>query len=184
MSYSIFFATFDVTRRVGLHVKATTTRSELEKWGEADDLPDNPDVTHRVLAATAPSETPTRARLAQAGTIVLGGIMAASAAEIAGRPFRTFQRVSTLAASERQRLKEMGEKIPDRYQHPIKTLYQKGGFGAFMHRDGIPKPLTSPLVRSWKATVKHAVSKTAWRVAAVGPWGFGFLVFAWIGGEV
>jgi cyanate permease len=29
-----------------------------------------------------------------------------------------------------------------------------------------------------------ALKRVGWRMAAVGPWGFGFLVWAYVGGEV
>lgn len=164
MSYSIFFATFDLTRRVGLRVKAIcTTKADPKKSTAA-------------AMAAKPSETPTKARLAQAGTIVAGGIVAASLAEAAGRPFRQCSRICQLAAAERAKL-PAGATVPERYAHPIKSAYRRRGLRFFFHSTlHHEEHKGSRLVRM--------LTRAGWRVASVTPWGVGFLVFAWIGGEV
>jgi hypothetical protein len=186
-SYSIFFATFDITRRVGLRVKSVMSRraggpvdgSAADAEDEAAEL--------RAAAAAPPSQTPTSARLAQAVTIVTGGVVAAHFAEISGRPFRACQRYASTAKAERLRLQEAGKAVPARYLHPIKYVWQHHGMRAFMHRD------EAPLAAKHKAEAKaqgplrvmaRVAGRVVWRVASVGPWGIGFLVFAWIGGEV
>lgn len=165
VSYSIFFATFDITRRTGLRVK----RAVSAQLG-AD-----------VQVGDAPQRTLKRARIAQAGTIVGGGIIAASLAEAAGRPFRAFQRLSQQAARERDRLKAEGQVVPERYKSPIRTAWRAHGLRAFYHRDAIEIHARPTGVVNVFA---GAAQRAAWRVAAVGPWGLGFLVFAWLGGEV
>jgi hypothetical protein len=164
VSYSLFFAVFDITRRVGLRVKAVVTR-------EVD-----PTIPPAAAMAAAPKDTPTRARVAQAATIVAGGIAAASVAEFAGRPFRHCQRVCALAAAEQARLPP-GTTLPPRYAHPIKYAYKRAGMGFFFRS-------SAHVEHDGRSKVVRALSRVGWRVAAVAPWGLGFLVFAWIGGEV
>lgn len=167
----MFFATFDITRRVGLRVKATCM---LHSSG------DHPTSSIAAAAATPPPETPLKARLAQAGTIVAGGIVAATAAEAAGRPFRQCSRLVALAARERGRLTSAGKEseTPWRYRHPIRYAYQKRGAGFFFHSSLHPSPDETG------NRALRALQRFGWRVASVTPWGLGFLVFAYIGGEV
>lgn len=121
LSYSCFFAAFDVSRRVGLRV-----RSAIEP------------------------ETP--ARVAQAATIVTGGVTASLAAEFVGRPFREAQRLAQQRITVRQAIRQNG----------YRPFFIKGGI----------------------STTGTILQRTAWRLAAVGPWGFGFLVWAWVGDEI
>ncbi|KAL1407155.1 hypothetical protein Q8F55_006569 [Vanrija albida] len=181
VSYSIFFATFDLTRRVALRVKAIVTAS-VEKEKGIIEVAKCAKAAPGELPARAPSETPTKARLAQAFTIVAGGVAAASAAELAGRPFRAGQRYSGLAAAERQRLSKAGKPIPWRYEHPIRYAWQKHGMRAYFHREGVHE--TPKTAATHGNRFVRALTRVGWRLASVGPWGFGFLVFAWIGGEV
>lgn len=81
-------------------------------------------------------------RMAQAATLVAGGISASLAAELVGRPLRRAQYLS-----------EHGQAI--HYRH----LFTKPVTGTFLQR-------------------------TAWRMAAVGPWGLGFLAWAWASDEL
>ncbi|TXT05050.1 hypothetical protein VHUM_03870 [Vanrija humicola] len=180
VSYSIFFATFDLTRRVALRVKAVVTAAVEKEQGiiETAKSTAGPDT----LPPRPPSQTPTTARLAQAVTIVAGGVAAASAAEFAGRPFRAAQRYSGLAASERTRLSKAGKPIPWRYEHPIRYAWQKHGMRAYCHREGVHE--TPKTAAAHGNRFVRALTRVGWRLASVGPWGFGFLVFAWIGGEV
>lgn len=165
VSYSIFFATFDITRRVGLRVKAICTRKH------------DPSISTAAAMAAKPSDTPTHARLAQAGTIVAGGIIAAAAAEAAGRPFRQCSRICALAAAERGKLPPGAGAVPERYRHPIRWAYRRRGLRFFFHS-------TLHHEEHKGSRVVRLLSRAGWKVASVTPWGVGFLVFAWIGGEV
>lgn len=186
-SYSIFFATFDVTRRVGVRVKSVMSqRAGGPVDGSAADAEDEA-AALRAAALAPPSQTPTSARLAQALTIVTGGVVAAHFAEISGRPFRACQRYASTANAERLRLQDAGKAVPDRYLHPVKYVWQHHGLRGFMHRDEAPlaaKHQAEAKSRGPLRMVARVAGRVAWRVASVGPWGIGFLVFAWIGGEV
>ena len=115
-----------------------------------------------------PKATPTRARVAQATTIVAGGVAASILAEVAGRPFRTCQRLMT----ERSNVPGSLAK-----GNPVLELYRSQGVRPFLRKDGAS---TIPKERG----IGRMVKRLGWRLAAVGPWGFGFLVWAWVGGEV
>lgn len=116
-----------------------------------------------------PISTPTRARVAQATTIVAGGVTASILAEIAGRPFRTCQRLMT----ERSNVPS----FPAR-GNPVFEMYKAQGLRPFFRKDGAGE------VAVRERGVGRMVKRFGWRLAAVGPWGFGFLVWAWVGGEV
>jgi hypothetical protein len=119
--------------------------------------------------ADSPISTPTRARVAQATTIVAGGVTASILAEIAGRPFRTCQKLMT----ERSNVPS----FPSR-GNPVFELYKAQGLRPFFRKDGAGQ------VAVRERGVGRMVKRFGWRLAAVGPWGFGFLVWAWVGGEV
>ena len=73
ISYSVFFAAFDMTRRAGLRVKALFGGAIQTEWSGF--LSINPSHPARGTSEDAsPASTPTIARIAQAGTIVAGGI--------------------------------------------------------------------------------------------------------------
>ncbi|BEI90390.1 uncharacterized protein CcaverHIS019_0304600 [Cutaneotrichosporon cavernicola] len=187
MSYSVFFATFDVTRRVGVRVKAVMSR---RAGGPVDGSAANAEDEAAELRAAArapPSQTPTSARLAQALTIVTGGVVAAHLAEISGRPFRACQRYASTATAESLRFHEAGKAVPYRCKHPLKYVWRHHGLRGFFHRDDAPLAAKHKAEAKAKGPLQVAArlaGRVVWRVASVGPWGIGFLVFAWIGGEV
>lgn len=240
-SYSIFFATFDLTRRLGLRVKAVTTAHVLENlvkgdklsaedteklrkvvketeeveaevvkekskkavlpaaqpgvqggvsppnehkhyqtpYGPVPKVPKTLSPLEQVAAARPPSETPTAARVAQAVTIVLGGVAAASAAELSGRPFRKARRLAMRAQVERSNLPP-GTPADFKLKHPVLSFYRENGLRGFFKTDKPPQPPAKGL----SGIALRICSRIGWRIAAMGPWGAGFLIFAWIGGEV
>jgi hypothetical protein len=56
-------------------------------------------------------------------------------------------------------------------------MYRTQGLRPFLRKDG-----GNAIVK--QRGVGQMVKRLGWRLAAVGPWGFGFLVWAWVGGEV
>ena len=177
LSYSVFFAAFDLTRRAGLRVKAFFGGPKLYEY-------------HNILSWTHPQSeeeyrkvqdardaTPTRARLAQAATIVAGGVFASLAAEVAGRPFRACRKI--MQASKAAASASPTTRLP-KGPHPILMVYRQQGLRPFLNPDNPilkgPKQIQRPL--------RQAMARFGWRLAAVGPWGAGFLVWAWVGGEV
>jgi hypothetical protein len=116
------------------------------------------------------TNTPTRARVAQATTIVAGGVTASILAEIAGRPFRTCQRLMT----ERPGTPAFLTK-----GNPVFELYKAQGLRPFFRKDGAVNQVVDR-----ERGFGRLAKRLGWRLAAVGPWGFGFLVWAWVGGEV
>lgn len=175
LSYGVFFASFDVTRRCGLRVKAFFGGQPDSHWDNFVSLteqsasspsssPSDPD--------PRPAGTPTRARVAQATTIVAGGVTASILAEIAGRPFRTCQRLMT------ERAGVTNSAVSAR--NPIIEVYKTHGIRPFFRKDGAVSPAASPSERG----IGRMAKRFGWRLAAVGPWGAGFLVWAWVGGEI
>jgi hypothetical protein len=121
VSYSCFFAAFDMSRRTALRIRAMFEHND------------------------------TRGRVAQASTIVAGGVSASLVAEVAGRPFR-----------EAQRLARQKESVREAFRRDWR-----------------------PFLRNAQPRLVGTISRRiAWRLAAVGPWGFGFLVWSWVGGEL
>lgn len=165
MSYSCFFAAFDMTRRMGLRVKAFFGGGVPGDWDNF--------ITLGFLATSAePSSTPTVARVAQATTIVTGGVIASLAAEMAGRPFKACQRMM-------QQAKHSGSST--RSFEPIVQAYKNRGLRPFLHPNDA---LTYSTSASLDSRLRRSLKRVGWRLAAVGPWGMGFLVWAWVGGEV
>lgn len=166
LSYSVFFAAFDITRRAGLRVKALFGGPVSTEYKDflAFALSDK-EVHHE--------DTPTLARVAQATTIVTGGVTASLAAEMAGRPFRTCQRIMQTAKSN-----------PTSYprgSNPILEAYRTRGWRQFVYSEESMQVKLDLLAQS---KLQRGLKRMGWRLAAVGPWGFGFLVWAWVGGEV
>ena len=104
------------------------------------------------VRSTLEPEGHTTARVAQAVTIVTGGVTASLAAEVVGRPFREAQRLA------QQRV-------------TVREAVRLNGYRPFFAKRGV-------------STTGSILQRTAWRLAAVGPWGFGFLVWAWVGDEI
>lgn len=200
MSYGVFFATFDITRRLGLRVKALFGGQIQPGWDNFISFDSSDSTSPESTSATssslptyyrpdnllAPSSTPTRARVAQAVTIVTGGVTASILAELAGRPFRTCQRVMTAHAPPSATLQPMAK-----WQHPIYELYRTEGLSPFFRREGV-QPISANALdaipsdrnRAAGTRLKRVAMRVGWRVAAVGPWGLGFLCWSWAGGEL
>lgn len=186
-SYGIFFATFDITRRVGLRVKSVMSRRAGGPVDGSAQGAESKAAELRAAAIAPPSQTPTSARLAQAVTIVTGGVVAAHFAEISGRPFRACQRYAGTATAERARQEAAGKPVSERYRRPIRYVWQQHGLRAFLHRDEPPLAAKHQAEAQAKGVIGVAArvaGRVVWRIASVGPWGLGFLMFAWIGGEV
>jgi len=156
-----------MTRRAGLRVKAlfggpvSTHYKDFLAFAFSDGQ------------ITEHQDTPTIARVAQATTIVAGGITASLAAEMVGRPFRTCQRIM-------QNAKSNPTSSPPGYR-PIVEAYRKRGWRQFVYSE---QSLQSQLDLATQSRLHRSLKRMGWRMAAVGPWGFGFLVWAWVGGEV
>lgn len=63
--------------------------------------------------------------------------------------------------------------------HPVMEVYRNKGFRPFVFPD-TPVQLEAVV----QNRLGRVLKRVGWRLAAVGPWGFGFLVWAWVGGEV
>ncbi|WVQ93935.1 hypothetical protein IAU59_001013 [Kwoniella sp. CBS 9459] len=213
LSYSCFFAAFDVTRRVGLRVKALFGGSIQANWDNIlvldfpDDEPTYSASNDRsrdgstVGSAAGPESVPTKARVAQAATIVTGGVLASLLAEAAGRPFRACQRIMYVHSRAQEqalaRLKQGtkpilvgGPEVPNlgKDWNPILKTFREKGWRPFLQPDKPPVNMgsTQPIEGMVKREPRlmRGLKRVGWRLAAVGPWGFGFLVWAWVGGEV
>ncbi|ORX34983.1 hypothetical protein BD324DRAFT_110123 [Kockovaella imperatae] len=162
ISYSVFFAAFDVTRRVALRVRGFMTGTYEQSWSNfilfspRQPTPNDEDSS---------GHAPTSARVAQAVTIVTGGVMASVAAEVVSRPIRASQKILSGP-----------EALSSRY--PLLHTYKTQGIKPFIRSE------TSLARIASESPLRRAVKRLGWRMAAVGPWGFGFLVWAWVGGEV
>jgi hypothetical protein len=169
ISYSVFFAAFDMTRRIGLRVKALFGGPIQTEWSGFLSIN-----THRSATpvnTTKPESTPTIARIAQATTIVTGGIAASLAAEVAGRPIRACQRI--LDSNPRT----AGQ------ANPVFQALRTRGLRPFLTNPS-NEPMYAASDVASRSTALRIMKKLGWKMAAVGPWGFGFLVWAWVGGEV
>ncbi|WWC57960.1 uncharacterized protein I303_100495 [Kwoniella dejecticola CBS 10117] len=200
LSYSCFFTAFDITRRVGLRVKALFGGSLQPGWHNVLvlDFPSSSssEDSFSKTETDQPVPVPTKARVAQAATIVTGGVMASILAEFVGRPFRACQRImylDTKAQAEAaarykggfEPILVGGKGVGGKWEPIIKTFRERG-FKPFLQPDKPPvlstKPI-EPLVHRQNRLVRMS-KRVGWRLAAVGPWGFGFLVWAWVGGEI
>ncbi|OCF33149.1 hypothetical protein I317_02387 [Kwoniella heveanensis CBS 569] len=218
LSYSCFFAAFDVTRRVGLRVKALFGGSIQADWDNIFvlDFPDDESACSSPGGAggkpssgivqssdfgTGQASVPTIARVAQAATIVTGGVLASLLAEAAGRPFRACQRIMYIHSRAQEqalaRLKQGtkpilvgGAEVPNlgKDWNPILRTFREKGWRPFLQPDKPPVNMgsTQPIEGMVKREPRlmRGLKRVGWRLAAVGPWGFGFLVWAWVGGEV
>nr|XP_019014366.1 uncharacterized protein I206_00448 [Kwoniella pini CBS 10737]OCF53147.1 hypothetical protein I206_00448 [Kwoniella pini CBS 10737] len=196
LSYSCFFAAFDITRRVGLRVKALFGGSVQPGWHNILilDFPSEHDPSSANQGSDQP--VPTIARVAQAATIVTGGVLASILAELVGRPFRACQRIMFLESKAQTealaRYKGgiepilIGGKGSGGKWEPIVRTFRERGFRPFLQPDKPPvlstKPI-EPMVQRQSRLIRMS-KRVGWRLAAVGPWGFGFLVWAWVGGEI
>ncbi|WWD05971.1 hypothetical protein V865_004056 [Kwoniella europaea PYCC6329] len=197
LSYSCFFAAFDVTRRVGLRVKALFGGSIQPSWDNFLVL-DFPSYEQQSSSSQTITQqpVPTIARVAQATTIVTGGVLASILAELVGRPFRACQRIMSvdsqmqLEAAKRYKagvepILIGGKGFGGKWEPIIKTYRQKG-LRPFLQPDKPPALSTQPIepMVQRQSKMTRMAKRVGWRLAAVGPWGFGFLVWAWVGGEV
>lgn len=176
VSYGVFFASFDVTRRCGLRVKALFGGQSDPTWSNIMSITSSPNqLSTYSSTSSSPSATPTRARVAQATTIVAGGVTASILAEIVGRPFRTCQRLMTMTEHH-----SPGPRPSAAGRNPILEMYRAQGLRPFFRKNGLDPAASKSVERGLGRMMK----RFGWRLAAVGPWGAGFLVWAWVGGEV
>lgn len=197
VSYGLFFGCFDVSRRVGLRVKRRMAGAEngeivmaLERKGRESDI--------------EPEQAPTSARLAQAGCLIAGGVGASLLAEFASRPFRHLE--DLIKVQER---KAPGLSFKPQLNStsgivkPFST--NEGNFSIFrkavrkdrlasffvdpakmyaVQAGGKPVKSNSDIRRTMSGRLQARASALGWKLVGVGPWGLGFLVFAYLGGEV
>lgn len=162
----MFFAAFDITRRAGLRVKAMFGGPVSTHYKDFLAFAFSEKEAHH-------EDTPTAARVAQATTIVVGGVTASLAAEMAGRPFKVCQKIM-------QSVKSNPTTYPPGY-NPILEAYRTRGWRHFIRTD---TAVQSKIDSIGQSRLRRGFNRMGWRLAAVGPWGFGFLVWAWVGGEV
>lgn len=188
LGYGLFFASFDVSRRAGLAVKAWLTPIEKRT------------LSPKVAADTMNSEpsAPTSARIAQALCLVTGGISASFLAEFVGRPIRRIE--DLYKAKERQATGLHFASRPTRGavkpfsagsdRIVLNTLREHGVSWFFRS----PAEYQGPVARQEanktgqtvvkRTTIGARLQRFGWRLIGVGPWGFGFVVFAYLGGEI
>ncbi|KIR31823.1 hypothetical protein I352_05819 [Cryptococcus deuterogattii MMRL2647] len=212
LSYSCFFAAFDVTRRVALRVKALFGGNIEHEWKNIfiiqfpDDHPQNtsPSISNspaKYRLDPDQPQAPTIARVAQATTIVTGGIIASYLAQMAGTPFRACQRIMMLDERERMRAEKAQGRAPaggpgsvssshinrilkrGKY-HPILEVLRTKGIRPFIHPEGQLQAAPMKEAFQKEGRLVRTIKSAGWKMAAMGPWGFGFLVWAWVGGEV
>ncbi|KAJ9113656.1 hypothetical protein QFC22_005965 [Naganishia vaughanmartiniae] len=188
VGYGLFFASFDVSRRAGLAVKAWLTpvgRRTLAPKEAADAMHPEP------LA-------PTSARIAQALCLVTGGISASFLAEFIGRPIRRIE--DLYKARERQASGLHFASCPTRgVVKPFNSASDRIVSNA-LREHGLRYFFRSPATYHGPVALQEArktgqkvvpdrrmvarLQRFGWRLIGVGPWGFGFLIFAYLGGEV
>lgn len=192
IAYGVFFGAFDISRRVGLGAKGWLTARDASLNGAIY----HPDGNQRA---------PTKARIAQAGCLITGGITASLLAEYVSRPFRKME--SVIKKRERQSsglefkgrspgvggvMKAYGGTVGSssslassyrafqelRQTQGLRSLFQNEAASTINKRS--PEYLALPR----RTKVAMAAGRLGWKLVGVGPWGFGFLVFAYLGGEV
>ena len=187
-----------MTRRVGLRVKGFFGGSVQRDWEnfiiyspQPINAARGPESDFSISTASSPdtttkAPTPTIARVAQATTIVSGGIAASLLAEFIGRPFRACQKIMHNAHEITPEQAALKSSLAQFKQRPLVYTYRTRGMRAFVHPDDPPPSSTKPVERQLltEPRLRRAIKRVGWRLAAVGPWGFGFLVWAWVGGEV
>lgn len=207
VAYGVFFAAFDVSRRTGLAVKVMTTeRVTGRKIVSSDEVMATP------AGALLTPLAPTSARLAQAVCLVTGGISASLLAEYVSRPFRiledawktqerTASGLSFRPSPTHGSAAKTGRTRPFngrdvRPRKLVSEIYHSQGVRGFFRNPADLHPLkprradAPPTNRADLSTstkrsaITQRLSRLGWRLVGVGPWGFGFLVFAYLGGEV
>ncbi|KAJ9096812.1 hypothetical protein QFC21_005083 [Naganishia friedmannii] len=188
VGYGLFFASFDVSRRAGLAVKAWLTPVERRTLAPKEAA----DAMHPEPLA------PTSARIAQALCLVTGGISASFLAEFIGRPIRRTE--DLYKARERQASGLHFASHPTRgVVKPFNSASERIVTNA-LREHGLRYFFRSPaeyhgpvaLQEARKTgqtvvtnrTIPARLQRLGWRLIGVGPWGFGFLIFAYLGGEV
>jgi hypothetical protein len=188
LGYGLFFASFDLSRRAGLAVKAWLTPPEkrtLSPKEAADTMNPEP------LA-------PTSARIAQALCLVTGGISASFLAEFVGRPIRRIE--DLVRAKERQATGLHFAARPTRGavrpfsagsdRIVLNTLKEHGVRWFFRSPAEYHGPVAVQEAQKTgqriakRVTIGARLQRFGWRMVGVGPWGFGFVVFAYLGGEI
>jgi hypothetical protein len=198
LGYALFFSTFDVSRRVGLAVKA---------WLTPEDTVVLMDPTASGLGGRTGEvvdeyglhpTSPTRARLAQAACLVTGGISASFLAEFVTRPIRKIEDLAKIKENRAPglefkakptRIRGIVRPFQGSILPLIKATFKQEGLNGFFKN---PTELHTPL--SEKASsrrpvkglerIKMRMTRFGWRLIGVGPWGVGFVMFAYLGGEV
>ncbi|KAJ9104054.1 hypothetical protein QFC19_004188 [Naganishia cerealis] len=188
VGYGLFFASFDVSRRAGLAVKAWLTPVERRT------------LTPKDAAKTLNPEplAPTSARIAQALCLVTGGISASFLAEFIGRPIRRIE--DLYKAKERQASGLHFTSHPTTgavkpfnsgSERIVRNALREHGVSYFFRSAADHHgPVALQEARKTGQTVAKRLTAAArlqrfgWRLIGVGPWGFGFLVFAYLGGEI
>ncbi len=183
VSYGVFFAAFDASRRTGLAVREalggeTAVRSAAAAAG-AEPASNSMEVRS--------GDAPTRARLAQASVLVVGGVSASLAAEFVARPFRHLENVWRRHARAATGLQfsahptQGGTRPFARGSESVWSVARRA-----VREDGVRGLFRNPALEGIKVDkgIRARVTRLGWRLAGVGPWGFGFLVFALVGGEI
>lgn len=77
-----------------------------------------------------------------------------------------------------QHLPNTGHSVARR--NPVLEMYKAQGLRPFFSKHGLKDTAN----KSVEKGLGQMMKRFGWRLAAVGPWGAGFLVWAWVGGEV
>ncbi|KAL7414056.1 hypothetical protein BDY24DRAFT_45057 [Mrakia frigida] len=210
VGYALFFATFDSSRRLALHVReiidASQPRAALSTpiserpmafFGLDDDDDEEENNEEGGLGRTGSKW----GRLSQAGVLVAGGITAGTLFQLSSRPFdavlHLLQSPQHLPSSHASRHFSR-HYLLNHLRHPLhpsqrNAKYRTTGTGTD------PLPAFPLIVRTLKTRGLGFFfgpqeregrmggplwKRFAWKFAGVVPWGAGFLVFAWVGGEV
>jgi hypothetical protein len=197
LGFGMFFSAFDVSRRLGLGVKAMLTpeKTMILMDSDAGNLGKGQMVDDFGLHPVAP----TKARLAQAACLVAGGITASFLAEFVTRPIRKLEDLAKIKENRAPGLEFKAKPTHIRgairpFQSSIlplvrRTVHDEGLKGFFRNPAALHTPLSdrafvNRIPLRGLQRVKMRLTKLGWRLVGVGPWGFGFLIFAYVGGEV
>ena len=199
IGYAFFFSTFDISRRVGLAVKAWLTPDDqlVLVGNEYGRVGSGELVDEYGLHPKAP----TRARLAQAACLVTGGITASFLAEYATRPMRKIEDLVKLKETRAPglefkarptRIRGLVRPFQSTVLPMLRSTLRTEGLGGFFRNpaelhtplSSRPGGMTAPRPMRGMERVKMRLTRFGWRLVAVGPHGLAFLVFAYLGGEV
>lgn len=205
VAYGVFFAAFDISRRAGLEVKVIVSERIAAKHNTGQVFVQDADTGNTPKA-------PTSARIAQAACLVTGGVSASILAEYASRPFRILEEVAKIQKrvalasglkltgnppTSAMTMKSVNAPSEIKTSKLMTEMYRRQGVRGFFQNPAefhtahlhpeLQKEqarMTANVSKASKANKGLALGRLGWRLVGVAPWGFGFLVYAYLGGEV